>query len=304
MSEELPVHTPPSIPNRVTVLTLPPRLGEHVSWLEKTFPAEAYDLPERQRTARRALEQRVDGLAPVLAQTASAVRGEQAVVLRGLPTESTAMVVAVASAAVPVVRAHPAGPLVDDLKPKPDPDELTRFADRRDGLTPHTDSSAMPNPPAVLALAFVHNTDPDGGGESTLAHIDDVAAALDGTDIELLRALRYPVLDPPTDTNRTPTLISILDRRADGRLTARYWDVILDAGIASPLAPEVPSAPHLGALRQFTAAVCDPAVQTRVRLDSGDMLILDNTRFLHGRTPISPDVRRHLKRLFLKHGSA
>lgn len=95
---------------------------------------------------------------------------------------------------------------------------------------------------------------------------------------------------------------SVLARRADGRLTVRYRDEALDAGIASDLAPEVPSTAHVDALRRFTATVREPTMQTRVRLETGGMLIIDNIPFLHGRTEIAANAIRHLKRLYTKLG--
>ncbi len=300
MSTALPIQTAPGMTSRLTVLALPPRLREHVSWLEQSFAAADYPDPARQDAVRTELADRVEGLATVLTQAASAVRDDQAVVLRGLPAESTAMVVAVASALGPVVPSRPDRPLIDDIKPDPNANKSTRTGDLRVALAPHTDNSTMSTPPEVLVLAFVHNGTLDSGGESTLTHVDDVAAALDDTDVELLQEPRYPSLNVPTDAGRTPTLTSVLARRADGRLTVRYRDAALEAGIASGLAPETPSTAHVDALRRFTATVCEPARQTRVRLDTGDMLIIDNARFLHGRTEIEANAVRHLKRLYTK----
>lgn len=300
MSEALSVHTPSGLTSRLTVLTLPPQLCEHVSWLEQSFPAADHASPDCQRAARRGLEGRIEGLASVFAQAASAVRDGQAVVLRGLPAECTAMVVAVASAIGPVAQDHPDFPLVDDLEPKPGADEATRFGHRSVALTPHTDGSTRSVPPEVLVLACVHNADPVGGGESILIHVDDVAAALGSTDTELLGEPRYPTLNVPSEAGATPTLAGVLVRRADGRLTVRYFDKALEAGIASDLTAEVPSAAHLDALGRFTATVRDPAMQTRFRLDTGDMLIINNSVFLHGRTAITRNVHRHLKRLLTK----
>lgn len=300
MPTALPIHTAPGMTNRLTVLTLPPQLREHVSWLEQSFAAADYPDPACQNAVRTELADRVEDLATVLAQAGSAVRDDQAVVLRGLPAQSTAMVVAVASALGPVVPSRPDRPLIDDIKPNPNADKSTRTGDLRVALTPHTDNSTMSTPPEILVLAFVHNGTPDSGGESTLTHVDDVAAALDGTDVELLQEPRYPSLNVPTDAGRTPTLTSVLARRTDGRLTVRYRDAALEAGIASGLAPETPSTAHIDALRRFTAAVREPATQTRVRLDTSDMLIIDNARFLHGRTEIQANAVRHLKRLYTK----
>ncbi|MGW3953100.1 TauD/TfdA family dioxygenase [Streptomyces sp. NPDC004752] len=301
MSTALPLHTPSGATDRLTVLSLPPQLREQVSWLEQSFTPADYPDPARQQAARTQLADRVEGLATVLEQAVSAVReDDQAVVLRGLPAESTAMVVAIASVIGPVVPSRPDRPLIDDLKPNPDEGEQTRLGDRRVALTPHTDNSSVSAPPEILVLAFVHNGTPDSGGESTLTHVDDVAAALDDTDVELLQEPRYPSLNVPTDTGRVPTLTSVFARRADGRLTARYRDEALDAGIASDLAPETPSPAHLSALHRFTATVREPARQTRARLDTGDLLIIDNARFLHGRTEIKANAVRHLKRLYTK----
>ncbi|MER6523915.1 TauD/TfdA family dioxygenase [Streptomyces sp. NPDC001508] len=300
MSTALPLHTPSGMTNRLTVLTLPARLSAHMAWLDQSFTAADYHDPARQDAARAELSGRVEGLATVLEQAASAVRDDQAVVLRGLPAQSTAMVVAVASAIGPVVPSRPDRPLIDDIKPDVNAGEQTRIGDLRVALTPHTDNSTMPAPPEILALAFVHNGTPDSGGESTLTHIDDIAAALDDTDVELLQEPRYPSLNVPTDAGRAPTLTSVLARRADGRLTVRYRDAALDAGIASTLAPETPSPAHLSALHRFTTTVREPARQTRARLDTGDMLIIDNARFLHGRTEIAANAVRHLKRLYTR----
>jgi alpha-ketoglutarate-dependent taurine dioxygenase len=301
MTSALPIHVPAGVVDRIAVIDLLSNLADHVPWLESSFPAGDFADHDRQRAVRAELARRVEGLAGVLDEAASAVRHGRAVVLRGLPAESTAMVVAVTSAVGPVVATRPDRPLIDDLAPKPGGDDgCIRLGDLRVALTPHTDNSTMTTPPEVLVLAFVYNSDPTGGGESTLTHIDDVAAALDGADVELLRDKRYPSLNVPTDARLVPTVTSVLDRRADGCMTVRYRDEALTAGVASERAPVTPSPAHVDALARFTERVRDRNLQTRVRLDTGCVLMIDNARFLHGRTEISPNVPRHLKRLYTR----
>lgn len=297
----LHTHSGAGLAKRMTIIELPDGLTTHSAWIQDTFPADHHADPERQQEARAGLCARISGLSDLLDEAAAAVRAANAVVLRGVPAINESMLVALASAVGPVVVARPDLPLVDDLAPKGDSDESTRSGDRRDALNPHTDNSTAVTPPEVLVLAFVHNSDPAGGGESTLVHVDDVAESMvDSKDLDLLQESVFPSLNVPTDLGLTPTVTSVLYRRPDGTLGARYRDAALDAGIASDLALATPTAVHLEALRRFTARVLDPGIHTRVRLDTGDMLIIDNSRFLHGRTEISANAPRHLKRLYTR----
>lgn len=64
------------------------------------------------------------------------------------------------------------------------------------------------------------------------------------------------------------------------------------------LRPDALDARHRAALAAFEAVLTEPGLATRVLLGASDLLLLDNRRALHGRTPVAPGGNdRHLKRV-------
>jgi gamma-butyrobetaine dioxygenase len=59
-----------------------------------------------------------------------------------------------------------------------------------------------------------------------------------------------------------------------------------------------------GAYRKFALLLRDPAFQLKFRLRSGDLVVFDNQRILHGRTPFSSAKHaRHLRGCYLTRDS-
>jgi Taurine catabolism dioxygenase TauD, TfdA family len=276
-----------------------------VSWLEARWPAEDLRDPAIQVQASAGLTERIPLLTPLFRRARDTAADAGAVILRGVPTRSDAMLIAVSSLLGPVQVIRPGLPLVDDLMPAATEAEAIRNADSRRTLSPHTDSSDLASAPDFfLILGCVYNSDPAGGGESILVFVDEVARELRrigaARALDLLQDQVFPSLNLPAAAGKAPVIIPVLARRSDGTLTARFRAEALRAGLESPAAEATPPQTHQQALADFTCAVLSPALQRRVRLTEGDLLVADNGRVMHGRAVISDGVRRHLKRTFAK----
>ena len=121
----------------------------------------------------------------------------------------------------------------------------------------------------------------DEGGETILALVEDVLAPLDGRTrqtLEHIRLTEHCVF--PFDVGAWP----LLEQTKTGpRLYYSFW-------LERPVEHEH----ERKALRDFRDAVAR-APRTRLRLERGETLIIDNGRVLHGRTAIR-GTRRHLER--------
>ncbi|WP_329486673.1 TauD/TfdA family dioxygenase [Kitasatospora sp. NBC_01246] len=162
-----------------------------------------------------------------------------------------------------------------------DPDGLTVVRDtgRHEGLAGfaglgrgdlslHTECAQLPRPPRLLLLACARTA--DSGGETLLVDGRAVLAELAGfhpTSLEALAAPRAAYFGG-ADGHFAP----VLEHLPDGR-----WRLRLRQDSLARFSPDAEA--HLPALRR--------AVEhntTRTRLASGQGLVLDNHRVLHGRT--------------------
>ena len=187
------------------------------------------------------------------------------------------------------VTAEMSGPLVMDIRY----DGTKTTADRRpsyfscDRFPVHTDMSYVPSPPRFLLTQCVH---PGGGfgGATLLADCSHAWTALppdsQTTLSEALFTFAYP---PNCDEGHTEPLAIYA---ATGH-TPR-WRFRSD-GMAYP-----PSA--IDALNNFREAL--DATTVTHRLQSGDLLVVDNTRVAHGRTAFSGvgASERHLRRVYAR----
>lgn len=284
------------------------QLAAAVGWLQQQWTLADLHDPAAQAAASAALTGQIPQLEPLLGRARHMVDTAGAAILRGVPAESDAMLVTVSRLLGPVQVIRPGLPLVDDLRPAAGETSATRNADSRRPLSPHTDSSVLPGAPEFfLVLGCVCNSDP-AGGESTLIFVDEVARELSrrgaGNALALLHDRVFPNLNVPAEAGRAPVTTAVLGRRDRGTLVARFRHEALQAGLESPAAEVAPSPAHRQALADFTDAVLSPGMQRRVRLAAGDVLMADNGRVMHGRTAISPGVRRHLKRTFARRAGA
>ncbi|MBZ4322111.1 TauD/TfdA family dioxygenase [Streptomyces huiliensis] len=95
-------------------------------------------------------------------------------------------------------------------------------------------------------------------------------------------------------TRRHPPGTYPVFRRDAGRLSVRYvrsWITRGQQEHGTPL-----STAQTAALDAFDEILADPRMPLRVRLRRGDLLLLDNTTILHGRTPFTDPPPPHTGR--------
>lgn len=159
---------------------------------------------------------------------------------------------------------------------------------------PHTDEPYRYSPPGYL---FFHSMVSAPEGEGTSLLVDGFAAA------EQLRGQ-----DPAAfSTLSTIPVLSHREHEGEVRLATRARVISLDTvgevqairinmRCLAPLDPFDPHADELfHAIGQFSQIIEDPANQTQIHLHSGDFLVFDNNRTMHGRTAFSDSSSRHLE---------
>ncbi len=164
-------------------------------------------------------------------------------------------------------------------------------------LDPHTDNPyRSPVPGVQLLHCLVNET---SGGLSTL--VDGFAAAeslraQDPSSFGLLAStpIRFRYRDDTTDLVASAPPIEL---DAAGRLQAVNFSPRLDF---VPLGPPQALSAYYRARRAFDHLLRSPEFELRFRLDSGQLLIMDNRRLLHGRTGFDPgEGLRHLQGCYI-----
>ncbi|MFD7710177.1 TauD/TfdA family dioxygenase [Streptomyces sp. NPDC059785] len=279
--------------------TWPPRLtltGAAIAALADLGPARRLEQLSGERAQQEALG-RARATSPelrrLLADAVTAVRTSLAVVVEGFPLDATALVVA--AAALGRVDPHHNGPVPDTLvhhvvdseaRPYRDPDPF------------HTDSPLLAHPHAYLGLLCVRPS-PTGDGRTALVSAADVTAEI--ADHGHRRALQDPcypfaVPHPPATAPPSATTHPILTVSDDGDTAVRYCPVRVTAGVRLP--GHALDARHADALHAFERALARQHLPTVFLLRTGDLLLLDNRRLLHGRTDVGPaGTGRHLMRV-------
>jgi hypothetical protein len=113
----------------------------------------------------------------------------------------------------------------------------------------------------------------------------------------------FPYLRHTVDTGNTlPFCLLPVFSEQDGHFAAHFLRVLIDRADRTPSAPTL-SAAQRDALDTLEALAEDPTLHIRVRLQPGDVLLLNNWTTLHRRSAFtdaaSPDARRHLLRIWL-----
>ena len=175
-----------------------------------------------------------------------------------------------------------------DVRVEADPANLA-FTDR--GLELHTDNPYRAVPPALQVL---HCLQAAPGGETLLA--DGIAAA------ETLRAedpaafdclTRHPVCFAWQDeTTILEAQAPIISLGHDGQPNGIRFN---HRSLASPHLPLSLQTEWRRAYRAFARILSRPSQQTRFQMASGDIIIFDNERMLHGRTAFPPGSGRWLQ---------
>jgi gamma-butyrobetaine dioxygenase len=164
-------------------------------------------------------------------------------------------------------------------------------------LDPHTDNPyRLPVPGVQLLHCLVNETT---GGLSTLVDGFAAAEALRSRDEAAFRLLastpvRFRYRDDTTDLVSSAPLIEL---DTTGRLQAVHFSPRLDF---VPLAAPQTLSAYYRARRAFDHLLRSPEFEIRFRLDTGELLIMDNRRLLHGRTGFDPgEGLRHLQGCYI-----
>ncbi|MBL1118170.1 TauD/TfdA family dioxygenase [Streptomyces sp. 110] len=288
----------------------PPALDTHASHDGLREAAERIGLtaaeleaPTVQQAVLEELTQAVPALADLIRQAGEQLDVHGAVRFTGLPVASDVALIGLLTAfGQPTSRGNgaPAECLVYEVAPDDAATGPTNLSKGRAAQKPHTDSPVQHRPHEFLALACVTG-DPAGGGLSTVVRADDVAAALDehdgGATTALLREETFLFLDTPLGLDEPPVIAPVLRRTSEGQWRVRFRHDALVAGFQRH--PDVASDAHREAVDAFTTMATDPALTAIFQLVPGDMVLLDNTRVMHGRTEITGTAERRLKRIKL-----
>jgi gamma-butyrobetaine dioxygenase len=164
-------------------------------------------------------------------------------------------------------------------------------------LDPHTDNPyRWPVPGVQLLHCLVNET---SGGLSTLVDGFAAAEALRARDKEAFQLLtrtpvRFRFRDPSTELVASAPLIEL---DAAGGLLAIHFSPRLDF---VPLGPPESLDRYYRARRAFDYLLRSPEFEIRFLLESGDLLIMDNRRLLHGRTGFdTAEGLRHLQGCYI-----
>jgi hypothetical protein len=180
-----------------------------------------------------------------------------------------------------------------------------RGSTTNDELTMHTDSAGARAQDRTGILGLLCLRSGASGGESLLTSGHTVHNRLLERNPELAASLYREVhfgRGPGRYQDGVGTELGrVFDRPAE-RLKVRYnrgWIRRGHEAVGEPLPPET-----IAALDAFDELAGDQELMLRIRLEPGDVLLLDNTVVLHGRTAFvdreDPTARRCLVRLWLR----
>jgi len=156
----------------------------------------------------------------------------------------------------------------------------------------HTDLSYIDHPPRHLLTCCVH-PDTGGGGVTLLSDVNWAIGLLSSDD---RRALQDPVFRfryPPGCDEGMSTSFPVITFHGKERTPHLRF---------RPDRTECPPS-HLESVAQLAEALSKGAIQ--LKLQAGDLLIVDNTRIAHGRSALSKigASTRHLRRAYAASGS-
>ncbi|HEY0167686.1 MAG TPA: TauD/TfdA family dioxygenase [Jatrophihabitans sp.] len=153
-----------------------------------------------------------------------------------------------------------------------------RYSDSRDGGNLHTDGPHYPSPvPDCFALFCLHQA--RTGGELRIVHAEVLLERLPVWVIEELRHefhfdRRDADADPPTVARPILSLAP---------LRICYLREYVEIGHRHPHVPAL-TPRQVAALDALDALLDDPEVQSSIRLEPGQLIVINNRSLLHGRT--------------------
>ena len=148
----------------------------------------------------------------------------------------------------------------------------------------HTDCCYEEQVPGYFGL-YVVQQDKLGGGVNLLINTAFIVSRLSAETFRTLRMMTYPIRVPKEFLKGNERIHALL---VDENHNFRYrHDLIVREELGER---------QMAALNELETLIAEPNIWRRMRLSAGQMLILDNKRYLHARTPIK-DRARHLKRV-------
>ncbi len=160
---------------------------------------------------------------------------------------------------------------------------VTRLSRTHVALPPHTDSSYMENPHEFVAFQMVRND--SEGGESIMVPVDDIVRGLDDETASLLREPIYPFgkeLCPILSGNPMDERVRFYEHQLNTSQQAQ------DSALSDR---------HLQALDKLEKLLSERGRFHELQLMAGQVMIMNNTKVLHGRTEFSSESDRLLYRV-------
>jgi gamma-butyrobetaine dioxygenase len=213
------------------------------------------------------------------------------IIFTGVPTESKTVLQV--GSAFGFVRDTNFGAYFD-VRSIPDANDLAYTALFLDA---HTDNPYRSPVPGVQLLHCLANE--TTGGSSTLVDGFAAAEALRSQDPEGFKILthtpvRFRFRDTDTELVRSSSLIEV---DGTGGLQAINFSPRLDF---VPLLPPQELTAYFKARKAFDQLLRSPKYEIRFLLNSGDLMMMDNRRLLHGRTAFDPrEGLRHLQGCYI-----
>lgn len=211
------------------------------------------------------------------------------VLLDGVPTgnenEAGRALCALSRAMGPILPQDSAGVLVREVRYRglsTGEGTTGRYSDSRDGGQLHTDGPHRPDPPPeIFTLLCVRQS--QVGGALILVAADDVVRALDAGTVDVLR---QEFCFDRREAGTVPVRRRVLRRAPDGHWRFAYLRSYIERGHEHPDAPALTGA-RRRALDQLDAVLDEFADDPgrRLKMRPGQLVIVDNRRLLHGRTP-------------------
>ncbi|WP_083898126.1 TauD/TfdA family dioxygenase [Nocardia vinacea] len=146
----------------------------------------------------------------------------------------------------------------------------------------HTDSTGYPRPHSVIVMGCLKAA--RDGGESILLLVDSIISSLPA---DTRRLLQVPLFEfvPAVGWSGHRLITTVLSERGE------HWRIRWRRDVMSALSRRAEDA-----LLAMGAAI-DATSPKRIKLQTNDVLIVDNRRCLHGRAAFGESSDRHLRRI-------
>lgn len=178
---------------------------------------------------------------------------------------------------------------------KADPNSTKSIALSYGEHPPHTDGTFEKNPPPFFILQFVE-TDRLGGGTSTFWSVQDLLAQMPADYQNVL--WHTPVQFQRLDDNggKAGTIAPMLSYRSPNQISLRYRnDHQVYPQVVSPQSDLTLFNQALDWMKTYLAET-EPV---KYQAQAGDVIIINNDAVFHGRTALSPQSRRLVRRVWI-----